>query len=239
VTSEGSDRFRAGRTVKLPVIDGHRDTNDTACPGRHLYAALPKVRRRAAKLIAAAQQTSILVDEPATITGTAHLGATLTVSPGRYRPEDATVGYRWFRDGERLQRAREQTYEVRPWDVGNQLTCEVTLTREGYDPVTQNAGPVGPVTADPVMTVTAVVRRGRVRVRVDLAAPEKVSAVPGGKVTIAVGSRSKTVTLTDGRAVARIGGHRRLSPGRYRVRVTYPGDGTFTAAEHEETVRVS
>jgi hypothetical protein len=31
----------------LPVIDGHRDTNDTACPGDRLYAQLPEVRRRA------------------------------------------------------------------------------------------------------------------------------------------------------------------------------------------------
>jgi hypothetical protein len=46
-TSEGSDRFAAGRIVRLPVIDGHRDTNQTACPGRYLYATLPEIRRRA------------------------------------------------------------------------------------------------------------------------------------------------------------------------------------------------
>ncbi len=46
VNSEGSDKYPSGRRVSLPVIDGHRDTNDTACPGRHLYAALPWIRRR-------------------------------------------------------------------------------------------------------------------------------------------------------------------------------------------------
>jgi hypothetical protein len=46
VYSHGSDKFRAGEKVRLPVIDGHRDTNDTACPGKHLYARLPDVRRR-------------------------------------------------------------------------------------------------------------------------------------------------------------------------------------------------
>jgi hypothetical protein len=51
VVSEGSDRYRDGRRVTLPVIDGHRDTNQTACPGKHLYAALPKVRRRAKRRI--------------------------------------------------------------------------------------------------------------------------------------------------------------------------------------------
>jgi N-acetylmuramoyl-L-alanine amidase-like protein len=52
VYSHGSDRFPAGRSVRLPVIDGHRDTNETACPGAHLYQRLPNVRRRAAERIA-------------------------------------------------------------------------------------------------------------------------------------------------------------------------------------------
>jgi hypothetical protein len=51
VYSHGSDKFRAGRKVRLPVIDGHRDTNDTACPGKHLYKKLPMVRERTAKRV--------------------------------------------------------------------------------------------------------------------------------------------------------------------------------------------
>ncbi len=51
VTSEGSDNYAAGGSVRLPVIDGHRDTNDTACPGRYLYEALPEVRRRARAIV--------------------------------------------------------------------------------------------------------------------------------------------------------------------------------------------
>ncbi|WP_139977842.1 N-acetylmuramoyl-L-alanine amidase [Nocardioides litoris] len=52
VWSHGSDRYPAGRTVTLPTIDGHRDTSQTACPGRRLYTRLPDVRRRAATWIA-------------------------------------------------------------------------------------------------------------------------------------------------------------------------------------------
>ena len=43
--SKGSDKYRAGRKVMLPVIDGHRDTNDTACPGDGVYEELPRIRR--------------------------------------------------------------------------------------------------------------------------------------------------------------------------------------------------
>jgi uncharacterized protein with LGFP repeats len=49
--SKGSDRYPAGRRVVLPVIDGHRDTNQTACPGQRLYNLLPKIRQRTARLI--------------------------------------------------------------------------------------------------------------------------------------------------------------------------------------------
>ncbi len=48
VYSHGSDRYAAGRKVRLPTIDGHRDTNDTACPGINLYRKIPAIRTRAA-----------------------------------------------------------------------------------------------------------------------------------------------------------------------------------------------
>ena len=47
MTSRGSDRYRSGQRVVLPVIAGHRDTNQTACPGGRLYRRLPTIRRRA------------------------------------------------------------------------------------------------------------------------------------------------------------------------------------------------
>lgn len=49
VYSEGSDKYPAGTRAYLPVVDGHRHTNDTACPGRYLFAKLPEVRTRAQK----------------------------------------------------------------------------------------------------------------------------------------------------------------------------------------------
>lgn len=39
------------------MIDGHRDTNDTACPGRYLYAVLPEIRERAQAIVDAYPQS--------------------------------------------------------------------------------------------------------------------------------------------------------------------------------------
>ncbi len=51
VYSHGSDKYAAGQWVTLPVIDGHRDTNDTECPGQHLYNKLPEIRDRAQRRV--------------------------------------------------------------------------------------------------------------------------------------------------------------------------------------------
>jgi hypothetical protein len=50
-TSTGSDKYRDGEKVRLPIIDGHRDTNDTACPGQRLYNRLPSIRQRTQRRI--------------------------------------------------------------------------------------------------------------------------------------------------------------------------------------------
>ena len=49
----GTARYRAGRTVSLPVIMGHRNTGFTACPGRYLYPYLGSIRRQVRTLMKA------------------------------------------------------------------------------------------------------------------------------------------------------------------------------------------
>jgi hypothetical protein len=46
-----TEKFKAGAAVKLPVIAGHRDANNTECPGDALYALLPVVRSAVATLM--------------------------------------------------------------------------------------------------------------------------------------------------------------------------------------------
>ena len=52
VTSAGgpSNRYAAGRAVSFERIAGHRDADETACPGAALFAQLPQIRERAAAL---------------------------------------------------------------------------------------------------------------------------------------------------------------------------------------------
>lgn len=50
VVSRGFDggKYAAGETATLPLISGHRDFYNTACPGQFGYAALPQIRAIAA-----------------------------------------------------------------------------------------------------------------------------------------------------------------------------------------------
>ncbi len=61
VTSAGgpSTGYRAGTQVTLNRISGHRDADQTACPGAALYHALPALRRRVAKLEGATSKLSL------------------------------------------------------------------------------------------------------------------------------------------------------------------------------------
>ncbi|MEV4919985.1 FG-GAP-like repeat-containing protein [Streptomyces tirandamycinicus] len=48
--STDNGKFRRGERVTLPRLPGHRDAYPTECPGAHLYADLPAIRRSAAAL---------------------------------------------------------------------------------------------------------------------------------------------------------------------------------------------
>ncbi|GHG43607.1 hypothetical protein GCM10011331_01080 [Flavimobilis marinus] len=57
-SSTGSTvRAKAGSTITVPVILGHRDTNYTACPGKNLYAKMPSIRQRVAERVSRAKAT--------------------------------------------------------------------------------------------------------------------------------------------------------------------------------------
>ena len=231
VKSEGSDKFPAGRVVTLPVIDGHRDTNDTACPGGNLYAQLNNLRAATAGVITAA---TLKLKTPYSVDGRTVLGHTLTVGNGRFKPRDATVTYQWLRNGAAIAGAVGATYVVGAEDVGQLLGVVVTGSLPGAAPVSQTIGLTDPVSSVPVCTVhTQRKSGGKVIVHFEVAAPGIVE--PDGTVVIKVGPHQRTVNLKKGKAIARFV---KVDPGRYRVRCQYAGGTLVEPGRARDWVRV-
>jgi hypothetical protein len=231
VTSEGSDKFPSGRVVTLPVIDGHRDTNDTACPGGNLYAQLGALRTATAGVVAAA---TLKLKTPYEVTGRTVLGHTLTVADGKFKPKDALVAYQWLRNGVPITGATAATYIVTVEDVGQLLGVVVTGTLPNVAPVSQAINLATPVLSIPVCT-TKTQRKagGMVIVHFELTAPGV--AEPDGSVVIKVGSHERTVAVKKGKAIARFLG---VDPGRYRVRCQYAGGTLVEPGKARDWVRV-
>ena len=237
VWSEGSDRFRLGRTVTLPTIDGHRDTNDTACPGRHLYAAIPGIRKRSAELIERYSKVRVL--ERPVLHGRAALGETLTVEPGAYTPADVALSYVWLRNDTPIPHASGRRYDVRPADVGTRVSVRVVAHRSGLEPHHLRLWSKARTTCPVEVVVDASAKDGgRLRVAVHVVSPPGVRPPAGGKVVVKVGHHRDVVALTDGRGVARFGAGNPLSPGRYRVRARYLGDRAHEPGRAVARVRV-
>lgn len=237
VESEGSDRYPSGRTVTLPVLDGHRDTNDTACPGQHLYDDLPAIRKRTAALITSAHSPDlppIVQRQASRLTGAPELGSTLTLALGRYAPADAGTRIGWLRDGVLIPDAAEATYTPVGADVGHQLTAQVVVTRSGYDSLLEEVPAVGLVRAASRVTLTPSVtgRRAVLAVVVDVPGTD---VVPVGQVAITLDGRRKVLNLLDGRASTR---YVRLRSGEHPVTVEYLGSTALSGARTVGTVTI-
>ncbi len=236
VLSEGSDKYAASQVVVLPVVDGHRDTNDTACPGTLLYARLPAVRRRAAKQLAGAADPGVVITQPFALSGDAAAGAVLSIAPGAYTPADAAVSYTWLRDG--VPTGDDPATAARtcvPEDVGHQLGVVVTVAAEGYASATQQLATPAPVETTAVLDLRARPRHGNIRVTLAVTAPG-LAVPPAGRVRIRADQRkARTVELVDGRAVVRLTG---FGPGKHRIKATYLGLAPVRRAKAQTTVRV-
>ncbi|MCW2765467.1 MAG: N-acetylmuramoyl-L-alanine amidase, family 2 [Nocardioides sp.] len=239
VRSEGSDKFRSNQVVELPVIDGHRDTNDTACPGQHLYDALPVIRRRTKARIDrfhASERSAVSITQPAAVSGTPALGEVLTVEPGAFSPPDATPAYAWMRNGSGIVGASGASYLTVPEDVGTQLSVRVDLSKQGYQTATELLTVAGPVTAPASVSLRIVGRPGRAAVHVEVTPPPGVSGPAVGQATVRMNKRTKTVDLVNGRATIRF---RAITPGQHLVSVDYSGSPWLTPAVASGNVTIS
>jgi len=87
-TGGSTNRYPAGRTVRLQRVSGHRDTGATECPGGALYAQLPELRR----LVAGAQPAPGAITQLDAEVGSADtvpLGSPVALS-GRLTDEQGT-----------------------------------------------------------------------------------------------------------------------------------------------------
>jgi hypothetical protein len=236
VTSEGSDRFAAHEVVVLPVIDGHRDTNDTACPGQLLYDQLGEIRRQVAERIQAAQTPPVTITTPFAMAGDPLVGAPLTVTPGVFSPPDATVTYTWMRNGVPTGDDPSLTNRVvAPEDLGQQISVRVDLQRTGYVAASQVLDPTAPVETQAVLQVRAWARRGRIRVTVTGTAPGVVGPLPGDLLVKIDKRPRRTVPITAGTVVARF---LDFGKGEHQVKVVYRGGPTVRRTRVTTTVQV-
>jgi hypothetical protein len=85
------------------------------------------------------------------IVGTVEYGSTLSVRTGLWQPAPVTLGYQWFRDGERIAGATDPTYTIDAYDAGHRITVSVRGSRDGYVAQTRTSGQTKKVAA-PVIT---------------------------------------------------------------------------------------
>jgi hypothetical protein len=237
VRSEGSDRYRAGAMATLRVIDGHRDTNDTSCPGNNLYARLPDIRARAHEIMTTPPPPSnVVVQDPARVGGTALVGRGLQALKGRYDPEGARSRYQWLRQGADIGGETAWRYQCREADLGLPISVRVTTSAPGRDPVVEVVE-AGRVKSPVQMSVKTRRRRGQLRAKVSVTAPDGISTEPTGTVTLSIGDRTSEVRLRDLDKPVWFGRGKPLGDRATRLVVTYSGDKRFLAAEQRRTVR--
>ncbi len=84
--SFSGSRYRTGTTVKFKTISGHRDADQTTCPGSYAYADLPDIRTATRQLMGAG------LVAPGATTSTAQMAnGTVTVTAGALTTETWTL----------------------------------------------------------------------------------------------------------------------------------------------------
>src|SRR6478735_6423689 len=99
-----------------------------------------------------------------TITGTAKVGSTLTVSRGTWNPTDATFAYQWKANGVAIAGATSTTLKPALAHVGKRITVQVTASHPGYTSVAALSASTAAVLPGVLSNTTAPAIKGDPRV---------------------------------------------------------------------------
>ena len=77
-----------------------------------------------------------------TISGTPHVGSTLTAVTGTWSPAPVTLAIQWFRDGKKISGATAAGYVLVAADRGTKLTVTVTGSKPGFTSETETSSSV-------------------------------------------------------------------------------------------------
>ncbi|MBZ5739898.1 CHAP domain-containing protein [Nocardioides mangrovi] len=178
---------------------------------------------------AVAPGTFTVTREPSVL-GVAKPGQTLRLDPGLFKPVDAGVQVQWLRDGVPVLNATGDTYFVSGLDLGSRISAQVTLTRAGYETSVRTSLETTRVKATPKLALTREKLSHRVKLTVDVTAPD-VPQVDGAVLVKVQGGFRQEVTLTNGRAKLSVSG---LPRGKRTVTLVFLGSDTV-----ERTVKTS
>jgi len=167
------------------------------------------------------------------ISGTPRLGQTLRFNQGSFTPT-GDVAVQWLRGGVPVDGATGTSYTLTAADLGHHISAEMTVTRDGYTPLTERAPSTAHVKTEPRVRVQAEPSTGRVRFTVAVTAPG-VTPVTG---TVRIRWNGKVrgeVTLRSGTGVVTV---RDLPAGLRTFRIRYLGSASVTRATVDKMAQV-
>lgn len=169
------------------------------------------------------------------LSGSAVVGKELRVEQAVVTPADAVPTYTWLRNGHPIRNADDAAaYTVKEADRGKLVSVRVVWHRPGFRDAVRTLSVGSSAGSQPQLSVEATGARRAVVVRVQVRA-EGVKQVRG-KVTVSVGSKSRTAKLARGKAVVRV---RKVKPGDRDIQVSYAGSKKVAATSTVASARVA
>jgi hypothetical protein len=97
------------------------------------------------------------------VSGSAHVGRTLTAVPGSWAPSPVSLGYQWKRNGVPVAGATGTRYVLAKADAGASITVTVTGRKLGYTTASRTTPPLKIariLTSSPIPTISGTAKPG-------------------------------------------------------------------------------